>query len=528
MKSFLPLILFSSLAFYAAAQGPRTQPRIVGQSAISTTEDHSITIEMEDLIVTDADDWFYPWGFSMTLHPGEHYTFQGHVVTPEPDFFGKLAVRVTVNDGDNDSKPYPLEIDVLPENDKPVITGNAGLTINEGQPLTILPSHLKVTDPDNKYPGDFTLHLYPGANYSFDGNVVTPDVGFSGTLSVGVTVNDGTVDSDIYALPVTVKAVDRAPRITGQVTLQVNEDQSLEIELSDLTVVDEDDNYPNGFTLSIQPGKDYTVSRTTVTPASNFFGKLSVGVTVSDGKNISKPFDLGITVTPVNDIPVLTNLETEPVYYNSPDVSVSVTNSLSVVEVDGDSIMFAEVGFVAGEYQTSADQLVFTPDPNSRIRGVFDVNTGIMTLLGQASPASYTKAIRLVQYRNVVPSAGVNKTLYFSVNDGRSDSERVERDLVFGRAAVALDIPTAFTPNGDLSNDTWKIIPLKSEEEYAGARVRVYNKAGTVVYESVGFSKEWDGRLNGELLPADTYFYTIDLNTNSPEGYLRGLVTILR
>src|SRR5690606_398206 len=127
---------------------------------------------------------------------------------------------------------------------------------------------------------------------------------------------------------------------------------------------------------------------------------------------------------------------------------------------------------------------------NSKIRGVFDVNTGIMTLLGQASPASYTRAIRLVQYRNVVPSAGVNKTLYFSVNDGRSDSERVVRDLVFGQAAVALDIPTAFTPNGDLSNDTWKIIPLKSEEEYAGARVRVYNKAGVVVYESVGFNKE--------------------------------------
>jgi len=49
-----------------------------------------------------------------------------------------------------------------------------------------------------------------------------------------------------------------------------------------------------------------------------------------------------------------------------------------------------------------------------------------------------------------------------------------------------------------------------------------------MVYESIGFESEWDGRLNGELLPADTYFYTIDLNINAPEGYLKGLVTILR
>ncbi len=325
-----------------------------------------------------------------------------------------------------------------------------------------------------------------------------------------------------------MKAVNRVPRITGQATLQIDEDQSLHVSLTDLIVVDDDDNYPNGFTLYIQPGKNYTANNTTVTPAPDFFGKLSVGVTVDDGKNKSKPFDLAITVTPVNDIPVLTQLETDPVFYSSPNLPESVTGSLSVVEVDGDSIMFAEIGFVQGTYQASADELVYQPEPGSRIRGVFDVSTGVLTLLGQASPASYTRAIRQVQYRTVVPSAGMKKTLYFSVNDGKSDSERAQRDLVFGQAAVSLDIPTGFTPNGDLSNDTWKIIPLKSQEEFSNARIRVYNKAGILVYESVGFDKEWDGRMNGELLPADTYFYTIDLNMNSPEGYLRGLVTILR
>ena len=122
----------------------------------------------------------------------------------------------------------------------------------------------------------------------------------------------------------------------------------------------------------------------------------------------------------------------------------------------------------------------------------------------------------------------VNKTLYLKVNDGKSDSEIVQRNLVYGEAAASLDIPTGFTPNGDLANDTWKIVALKSEEQFAEALIRIYNKDGTLVYESIGFENEWDGRLNGELLPADTYFYTIDLKTSTAAGYLKGFVMILR
>ena len=133
-----------------------------------------------------------------------------------------------------------------------------------------------------------------------------------------------------------------------------------------------------------------------------------------------------------------------------------------------------------------------------------------------------------MRYERLPASEGVAKTLYLKVNDGKSDSEVAERSVQYGQVAVALDIPTAFTPNGDLSNDTWKIIPLKSEEVFDDAQVRIYNKSGVLVYEAIGFNQEWDGRLNGELLPADVYFYTIDFNTDTPEGFVKGIVTILR
>jgi gliding motility-associated-like protein len=524
MKSALLLLAIGLLPFYA--DGQNKKPKIVGQEALSTGEEQSITVQMTNLVVEDADDWFYPWGFTMFIYPGSEYTVSGHIVTPALNFTGVLKVQVSVHDGEDESNIFDLQITVNPVNDKPVITGHAALTTNEDQAIAIQPGHLTVNDPDNKYPDEFTLRVNPGSNYTVSGTTITPQAGFSGALSVNVIVNDGQVDSDSYSLPVDVKAVDRVPKITGQATLQVNEDETLGILLSHLIVDDQDSNYPEGFTLAISAGNNYTFSHTTIKPAADFFGSITVPVTVNDGKNTSQPFNLIIKVVPVNDIPRISDIETDPLFYG-PQVPVAITGSLVVSEVDGDSIMFAEVGLRTPGYQMNADKFVYSKAVNSNISGVFDPNTGVLTLLGQASPASYTAALRSVSFQTIAP-ASESKVLYILVNDGKAPSETVERTLRFGQATVSLEIPTGFTPNGDQANDTWKIVPLKTTEAMSDVRIRVYNKQGIMVFESTGFQNEWDGRLNGELLPADTYFYSIDLNTNTPEGYLKGVVTILR
>jgi gliding motility-associated-like protein len=527
MKSVFLLIILAFFSLETGAQGNK-KPKITGQEVLTTNEDESITILMSHLKVEDPDDWFYPWGFTMTVYPGTNYTNQGHVVTPARDFSGKLIVLVTVNDGQDESSKFDLEITVNPINDKPVITGHNALSTNQNQPITIQTGDLKVSDPDNRYPDDFAMRLNPGNNYTVSGNQVVPQTGFSGMLSVNVIVNDGQADSEPYALPVEVKVVNSVPTITGQITLQVNEGESLTILLSHLTVVDDDNTYPQGFTLSVSSGENYTVSGSTVTPLPDFFGRLTVPVTVNDGKNTSKPFNLSVGITPVNDSPVITRLETEPIFYGPGAGAVSVSDALVVSDPDGDSIMYAEVGFRPAGYQMNVDKLLYTAPSNGKIRGVFDASTGVLTLLGQASPASYSSALKSVRYEGLGAGTDQTKTLYFMVNDGKSPSAALERPLVLGQAAISLDIPSGFTPNGDLANDTWKIIPLKSEEEYSNARIKVYNKSGSIVFEAVGFQNEWDGRLNGQLLPADTYFYTIDLNIEAPQGYVKGLVTILR
>lgn len=529
MRSWICLILFFLIISEAGAQGKKGKPKIERQEYLATNEEQAITIRLSHLQVRDDDDWFYPWGFTLKLNPGSGYSINGDVVTPVVDFSGTLTVPVTVNDGEQDSDPFDLKITVIPINDKPVITGNSTLSTNENQAITILPGHLTVTDPDDSYPNDFSLKLLAGNNYTVDGSKAIPQLNFVGFLSVNLTVNDGEADSNPYALRIEVIAINHTPEIVNQSTLWVNEDESVTILFTHLIVVDADNHYPDGFSFTLFPGENYTVSNATVTPATNFYGKIVVPVTVNDGANTSKPFNLVVGVTPVNDPPEITNLETDPVFAGLENGSVTVSQNITAEDADGDSIMFAKVGFRSEGYHVNSDNLVYTPAPDSKIHGVFDPATGILTLLGQASPQRYTQAMRSVHYQAVITNqAPENKTIYFVVNDGIADSEAQERILQHGEEKVSLEIPTGFTPNGDFANDTWKIIPLKSAETYSNAQIKVYNRAGSVVYESTGFDKEWDGRMNGELLPADTYFYTIDLNLNTPNSYVKGLVTILR
>src|SRR5688572_27796404 len=121
------LLTFHFLFFSLSVFAQRNAPVIEGQSELSTNENEPITIQFGDLKVTDRDDWFYPLGFTMQLYAGEHYTISGRTVTPESGFNGRLKVPVTVNDGEYDSEPFILKIDVIDINTPPTITGQVSL-----------------------------------------------------------------------------------------------------------------------------------------------------------------------------------------------------------------------------------------------------------------------------------------------------------------------------------------------------------------------------------------------------------------
>jgi len=98
---------------------------------------------------------------------------------------------------------------------------------------------------------------------------------------------------------------------------------------------------------------------------------------------------------------------------------------------------------------------------------------------------------------------------------------------------ACLDIPKAFSPNGDGLNDTWNILagnpnsPKSLGDLYPNVVIDVYNRWGELIYKSErGYKHEWNGTSKGRVLPMDSYYYSIDLG-NGNEKFV-GIISIIR
>jgi len=102
-----------------------------------------------------------------------------------------------------------------------------------------------------------------------------------------------------------------------------------------------------------------------------------------------------------------------------------------------------------------------------------------------------------------------------------------------------LNIPSAFTPNGDQINDKWffpKPPPNYAEEGinqfFDVIEVHVFNRWGRLVWRWKGAGVDfvaWDGKdLSGRPLPMDSYHYIIDFKVSGKSYVYKGSITIIR
>lgn len=509
-------------------------PAITAQKTLSTYLNTPITLTTNDLTIEDPDDT----QFTLKVNPGLFYTVEGTTITPLLTIPGDLNVSVQAFDGDAYSLVKNVLIKVInTPNVAPTITGQkpTPLVTVQNTSIEIKLDNLIITDPDDKDQTNFKLKVSGGSNYTVvNGTFIRPANNFIGQLSVPVVVNDGTDDSQPFSFQINVIPPSAKPQIVGQSQLAINEDTNLAIQLADLTVTDADDTYPNGFTLQILSGPGYTVQGTTIIPTKDLNGFLSVNVTVTDDDNkVSDPYGLTILINPVNDSPVITLFETDDISYEPGEDPVPLTAVFTIEDVDNAYLSFAEVGIKSTTYTKGYDHLIFSNTSN--IRGFFDLDSGKLSLIGYAPIQEYQDAIRSISYEydltqdetGVGQALPGNKIVYMSVNDGQLESEVKYRNIIM-ETDVTVEIPNAFTPNGDPDNDTWQVIAKTNAQQCENAEVKVYNRHGQLLFHSIGIEKQWDGRYNGELLPTDTYFYTVDLNLSYTKKTYTGVVALIR
>lgn len=102
------------------------------------------------------------------------------------------------------------------------------------------------------------------------------------------------------------------------------------------------------------------------------------------------------------------------------------------------------------------------------------------------------------------------------VTDANGCTARIEVTLTENND---LEMPTAFSPNSDGSNDSFVI---RGIEGYPKNLFTVINRWGNVVYEQPNYKNQWRGDNSQGALPDGTYFIILSLNdgTRTLQGYV--------
>tara|TARA_R110002073_G_scaffold17446_4_gene65659 strand:- start:3759 stop:6644 length:2886 start_codon:yes stop_codon:yes gene_type:complete len=101
------------------------------------------------------------------------------------------------------------------------------------------------------------------------------------------------------------------------------------------------------------------------------------------------------------------------------------------------------------------------------------------------------------------------------------------------RSTFDVDISKLVTPNGDLKNQTFDVAYVLNPNKIGSydcdiiVKVKVFNRWGTKVFESINYNNSWTGTSGGvgaaEILPNGTYYYVVTLENSGIkpiQGYI--------
>ncbi len=358
-------------------------------------------------------------------------------------FLGKVTntAATAVNDSYSTNEDTPLSVAA------PGVLGND--TDAESNPLTAA----LVSGPTHS--SSFTLN--PNGSFSY-----TPAANYSGSDTFTYKANDGSLDSNVATVTITVNAVNDAP-VANADSYSTNEDTPLTVAAAGVLSNDTD---IEGSTLSVgtpRPASGPSHGSLTLnadgsfsyTPNANYNGPDSFTYFANDGTvNSASAATVSITVNPVNDAPLCSDQS------GSTPEDTPLNSSVTCSDVDSASLTYSKVSDPAnGSVTVNADG-TFTYTPNANFNGnesfTFKANDGSLN----SNTATYTINVTAVNDAPVAAndSYSTNEDTTLSVaapgvlgNDTDVDGPSLSAVLVSGPAhassfALNADGSFSYTP----------------------------------------------------------------------------------
>jgi gliding motility-associated-like protein len=358
-------------AYVCITVEPVNDPPVADSQIITVQED-----EPKAITLTGSDVEGDPLTFILFNQPS-HGTLTGTApnltYTPDPNYYGTDSFAFYVDDGNDGSNTGYITINVVPVNDDPV-SSDVNVTTPEDTPVTV---NLSASDVDGNSltysivdaPQHGTLSCNNCAN-----PIYTPSLNYYGSDSFTFKANDGTVDSNISTVSITITPVNDAPIADNQ-TVTVQEDTPKEITLTGSDVESD----PLTITVITQPTHG-TLSGTgdivTYTPATDYNGPDNFTFQVNDGTLTSNVATIFINVVPVNDPPVIlvNNNPVDTVYVSTPE-DTPVNFCFDAEDKENDNLAVGTItnteggGSIVAGAGGSANEFCFTFTPDQDYNG---------------------------------------------------------------------------------------------------------------------------------------------------------------
>ena len=152
------------------------------------------------------------------------------------------------------------------------------------------------------------------------------------------------------------------------------------------------------------------------------------------------------------------------------------------------------------------------------------------TLIDSSSPPDVTAIVTTEFFADthIIEASATGEGIYeFSLDDGPWQTNGSFEDVTPGfhtviardingcgngyKQVLVIDYPHFFTPNGDGYNDTWRIEGIETRPY---AKIYIYDRHGKLLKQLSPVGPGWDGKFNGENMPATDYWFTVSLDAN--------------
>ncbi|TWF39865.1 gliding motility-associated-like protein [Chitinophaga polysaccharea] len=212
-------------------------------------------------------------------------------------------------------------------------------------------------------------------------------------------------------------------------------------------------------------------------------------------------------------------------YLNNVKIAGANSQSLTVKESGNYSVK----AIYSSSYQLSSTALQVTVHPlpagNVQANGNTTISKGetIRLVASGGSSYSWEPATGLNNPAIAAPMARPAVTTTYQVTISNAFGCSVTRDITITvKEDYKLEANNIITPNGDGKNDTWIV---KNIDMYPQNEVKVFDRAGRLVFQQRGYTNNWNATVNGQPLAEGTYYYIIDLGDNKPQ--FKGFITII-